>query len=69
MYVCTYVCMCIYCYFSDPFKCYVIELIEIANKSELSQRSFLSFSKAVNREKRLPSQSRKKSMDMFLTGG
>lgn len=45
-----------------------IELVEIANKSELSQRYFLSFSKAVNREKRLSSQSQKKSMGILPTG-
>lgn len=61
-----HVCACVYTVIPQIYlSAIVIELVEIANKSELSQSSFLSFSKVVNREKMLPSQSQKKVNGYF----
>lgn len=60
VYVCIYTVI-----FQIYLSAIVIELIVLIDKSEFSPRSFLSFSKATNKKKNVPTPFTKRSMNFL----
>lgn len=61
VYVCVYTVI-----FQIYLSAIVIELIVLIDKSEFSPRCFLSFSKATNKKKNVPTPFTKRSMNFFV---